>query len=547
MFPPLAKIPEGASHLLTLLILCPSLGALTLFLVPSKSEALARSVAVLFGLLTFALSVLVAWTFPVGSAEFQLLERTPWINDFGINYIVGVDGLSLSMVLLTTFLSVLVLISSGSISSKVRAYLGCLLFLETGMLGTFLALDGFTFYIFWELMLIPMYFLIGVWGGSRKIYAALKFVIYTALGSLLMLVAIVTLSYLHFKQFGSYSFYLGDWTHLSIDSVRLELLLFAAFSLAFAIKVPMFPLHTWLPDAHVEAPTGGSVILAGVLLKMGLYGMIRFCVPIFPAAVVATAPLFAFLGVVGIVYGALVAWVQTDMKKLVAYSSVSHLGFCVLGYAALNLTGMQGAVLQMINHGISTAALFFLVGVLYDRTHTRRIADYGGVAAKVPLFAVVFLVFTLSSIGLPLTNGFIGEFLILRGGFEFSPVLGGFAVSGVVLGAVYMLSLYRRVVFGPVPASKGHDDHAHDLKDLTLREKVVFLPLLVAVFILGLYPQPILRLIEPSSKASLAVLNNERMTQISAGGVAAVGAVKSDQQDTGETEALAGGVRYGRL
>lgn len=546
MFPSLAKIPEGASQLLTLLILCPSIGALSLFLVPAKSEGLARTVAILFGVLTFALSLLVASAYPIGTSGFALLERCPWIKDFGINYVVGIDGLSLSMVLLTTFLTVLVLISSGSIKEKVRSYLGCLLFLETGMLGTFLALDGFTFYIFWELMLIPMYFLIGIWGGSRKIYAALKFVIYTAFGSLLMLVAIVTLSYLHFKQFGVYSFYFGDWTHLAIDSVRLELLLFAAFALAFAIKVPMFPLHTWLPDAHVEAPTGGSVILAGVLLKMGLYGMIRICVPVFPAAVVATAPLFAFLGVVGIVYGALVAWVQTDMKKLVAYSSVSHLGFCVLGYAALNLTGMQGAVLQMINHGISTAALFFLVGVLYDRTHTRRIADYGGVATQVPLFAVVFLVFTLSSIGLPLTNGFIGEFLILRGGFAFSPVLGAIAVSGVVLGAVYMLSLYRRVVFGAAPSSKASadNDHHHALTDLSLREKVVFLPLLVAVFILGLYPQPVLRLIEPSSKASLAILNSERLPVVVE---VPVRRERADNSVAEKATALADGVRNGRL
>jgi NADH-quinone oxidoreductase subunit M len=375
------------------------------------------------------------------------------------------------------------------------------------MLGTFLALDGVTFYIFWELMLIPMYFLIGVWGGARRIYAALKFVLYTALGSLLMLVAIVYLAYQTQQQLGAVSFYLGDWIRLSF-SRQEEILLFSAFALAFAIKIPLFPLHTWLPDAHVEAPTGGSVILAGVLLKMGLYGLIRFCVPVFPLAAELSRPWFAVLAVVGIVFGALVAWVQTDMKKLVAYSSVSHLGFCVLGFAAMNREGLQGAIMQMLNHGVSTAALFFIVGVLYDRKHTREIAEYGGLATKLPMFATVFLIFTLSSVGLPLTNGFVGEFLILLGGYQYSPILGAIAVTGVVFGAMYMLSLYRRVVFGEFNEEKNGD-----LTDLTWTERLVFAPLIVLVFVMGLYPAPFLSRIEGATEVTLSYLEQAKQAQ----------------------------------
>jgi NADH-quinone oxidoreductase subunit M len=385
------------------------------------------------------------------------------------------------------------------------AYLGCVLLLETGMLGTFLALDGITFYIFWELMLIPMYFLIGIWGHSQRIYAALKFVLYTVFGSLLMLVAIIYLAYLHQEQFGEMSFLINDWMQLEF-SFKQELVLFSAFALAFVIKIPLFPFHTWLPDAHVEAPTGGSVILAGVLLKMGLYGLIRFGMPVFPNATEYVSPLLAFLGVVGIVYGALVAWVQTDMKKLVAYSSVSHLGYCVLGLAALNIWGMQGAILQMLNHGVSTAALFFLVGALYDRKHTRLIASYGGLATKIPIFAFVFFGFTLSSIGLPLTNGFVGEFLILLGSFHYNKIYAVIAVTGVILGAIYMLSLYRRVAFGAL------DEQANgEIADLSTREKLIFAPLIALVFIIGIYPQPILRTTHPASLHHLAYIEKQVM------------------------------------
>lgn len=495
------------SSLLSLLIASPLVGVLALLLVPKKELNAARFVARLTAALSFVLSVGLLWNFPRQAAaapdaiSFQFAEVVSWVPSLGLQYAVGIDGISLWLLVLTTFLTLLVTIASTSVTSKVRAYLACVLLLEVGILGSFAAIDGLTFYVFWELMLIPMYFLIGVWGGKRRVYAALKFVLYTALGSLLMLVAIVYLAYLHSVQFGTWSFFLGDWMKLSF-TLREEITLFAAFAFAFAIKIPMFPLHTWLPDAHVEAPTGGSVILAGVMLKLGIYGLIRWGIPIFPTACVLAAPLFAVLGVVGIVYGALVAWVQTDIKKLVAYSSVSHLGFCVLGFASLNLRGLQGSLLQLINHGVSTAALFFLVGVLYDRKHTREIEDYQGLARKVPVFAIVFLVFTLSSIGLPLTNGFVGEFLVLLGAFQYSPPLTAAATLGVILGALYMLSLYRRVMFGDFNADKNDD-----LEDLNSRERLVFAPLLLAVFVIGLYPKPILDDLEP---ATLATLRNLR-------------------------------------
>ena len=503
MFPNLASIPSGAEHghLLSLLLFSPLLGIFSLLFVNPKNPGLARTVALISSVVTFGLSLALLKSFNPGP-DLQILENVAWYPSLGIHYTLGIDGISLPLILLTTFLTILVVIASPSIHSRMRAYLACMLFLEVGMLGTFVALDALSFYVFWELMLIPMYILIGVWGGTRRVYAAIKFVLYTAAGSLLMLVAIAYLAYLHQQQFGTLSFYLGDWTHLKLTFAE-EMWLFAAFALAFSIKIPLFPLHTWLPDAHVEAPTGGSVILAGVLLKMGLYGLIRIGMPVFPLATQLYAPVFAVLGVVGIVFGALVAWVQTDMKKLVAYSSVSHLGFCVLGYASMNSQGFDGAVLQMLNHGISTAALFFLVGVLYDRRHTRLIADYGGIAARLPLFSFVFLVFTLSSIGLPLTNGFVGEFLILLGGYRYNVILGALAVSGVVLGAVYMLSLYRRVMFGELTNSENAD-----LEDLLPREKLVFAPLLILVFVIGLYPQPVLDMIAPVSRQLFETMNH---------------------------------------
>ncbi|MCC6953261.1 MAG: NADH-quinone oxidoreductase subunit M [Deltaproteobacteria bacterium] len=502
-----SSLADSGFNLLTLLLAIPLLGTLSMFLVPVNDERKARFIASLFGAAAFAVSIVMLASFDNDTAHFQLAEQKAWLPAWGITYTLAIDGLSMWMIVLTTFLSLLVLIASESVHKKLRSYLGLMLLLEAGMLGTFMALDGVLFYIFWELMLIPMYFLIGVWGGTRRVYAAIKFVLYTAFGSLLMLVAIAYLSYKCSIQLGQWSFFLGDWVQLNLSRSE-ELWLFAAFALAFAIKIPLFPFHTWLPDAHVEAPTGGSVILAGVMLKMGLYGLIRFGIPVFPHAALEAAPLFALLAVIGIVYGALVAWVQTDMKKLVAYSSVSHLGFCVLGFASMNFQGMQGCIVQMINHGISTGALFLLVGVLYDRKHTRLIADYGGIAGKLPTFSFVFLIFTLSSIGLPLTNGFVGEFPILLGAFRYDPLLGAIAVSGVVFGAMYMLSLYRRVSFGELDEQKNGD-----LTDLTLTEKVVFAPLLILVFLIGLHPQPIFDGVAHSAEVVIAQVDAVRAAQ----------------------------------
>lgn len=496
------ELQDQGSSILSCLIVIPLVGALLVGFLPQMRIWSIKLLASAISLLSFVLSVLLIIGFEKGNTALQYAESHLWIRSLGVSYSVGVDGLSIWFVLLTTFLSFLVILSSSSVKLHPRGYLAMMLLLESAMLGTFLSVDAISFYVFWELMLVPMYFLIGVWGGERRVYAALKFVLYTALGSLLMLVAIAYIGHLYFQQFGQWSFALADWQDLTFSREE-QLWLFGAFALAFAIKVPVFPLHTWLPDAHVEAPTGGSVILAGVLLKMGLFGLLRFAVPLFPQAVVANSGIFAVLGVIGIVYGALVAWVQTDIKKLVAYSSVSHLGFCVLGFAALNAQGLQGSVLQMLNHGVSTAALFFLVGVLYDRKHTRAVADYQGLASKVPFFSVFFLIFTLSSIGLPLTNGFVGEFLILLGGFNYDPLLGVVAVTGVILGAMYMLSLYRRVVFGRLNTDKNGD-----LKDLSWREGFVLGSLALLVFYVGLFPNRVLGYIDPSVNVLITHVKN---------------------------------------
>lgn len=459
-----------------------------------------RSCAILSSLITLVLSVLLVHNFTPGGGQFQFAEMRPWIPVFGAAYILAVDGLSVWLILLSSLLGFLVVINSCAVERNVRGYLVAQLFLQVGLLGTLTAIDGLLFYVFWELMLIPMYFIIGAWGGERCLYAAIKFVLFTALGSVLMLLAMLYLSFLWRQQAGSPSFFLGDWAALTLSG-RQEALLFAAFALAFAIKIPLVPLHTWLPDAHVEAPTGGSVILAGVMLKMGLYGLLRFGTIVFPAATLKALPVFAALGVAGIIYGALAAWVQTDMKKLVAYSSISHLGFCVLGFAALNVQALQGSMLQMLNHGVSTGALFFLVGVLYERKHDRHIASYGGVAARMPMYAAAFALFTFSSIGLPLTNGFIGEFLILLGTFAKHPLLALLACSGVVLAAVYMLSLYRRVFFGPLDEEKNGD-----LEDLKLREILTLVVLAGFVFFVGLYPQPVLKDLEAPARSVLFVI-----------------------------------------
>src|SRR5437870_5567145 len=475
------------------IVFTPLLAAFFLLLLPRRDEEGARRIAFGASLLTFLLSLGLLARFDSSTADFQFVERVPWIKDFGIQYAVGVDGINLFLVLLTTFLMPLVLLSSwGDVHERVKEYLFLFLLLETGMVGTFVAIDLFLFYVFWEVMLIPMYFLIGVWGGPRRIYAALKFLLYTMLGSLLMLVAILYLAYLYNAQHGVVTFDLLRLYDLRIPA-QAQLWLFAAFALSFAIKVPLFPFHTWLPDAHVEAPTGGSVILAGVLLKMGTYGFLRFALPLFPRAVATAAPLVVALAVAGIVYGALVATVQPDLKKLVAYSSVSHLGFVMLGLFALDRTAVAGSVYQMLNHGLSTGGLFLLVGMIYERRHTRLIADFGGLWTAVPVYAAFFLVVMLASVGLPGLNGFVGEFLILLGSFGRWPWATAVATSGVILGALYLLWMYERVIFGPL----AHEENAK-LEDLSAREVTVLLPVVALCLVMGLFPAPFLTRMQPS-------------------------------------------------
>ena len=475
---------------LTLLLVWPLLAAAALWLAPERR---AKHLALGASVIEFALSVPLWWRFvPAAGMQFEI--SVPWVKAWGIGYHVGVDGISLFMVLLTTFLVPLsVLGSYNYITKRERAFYANLLVLTTGMVGVFVALDLFLFYVMWEVMLIPMYFIIGIWGGERRLYAAIKFFIYTMTGSLLMLVAILGLYFAAAARTGVHSFDYGFLLANVGPLGKAAWWFFAAFFLAFAIKVPMFPFHTWLPDAHVEAPTGGSVILAGVLLKMGTYGLLRFAMPLFPSAVVVATPLMVTLAVVGIVYGALVAVVQPDVKKLVAYSSVSHLGFCVLGLFGLTTTAVSGSVYQMLNHGLSTGGLFLLVGMIYERRHTRQIAAFGGLWKVVPLYSVALLIIMLASAGLPGLNGFIGEFLILVGSFPTQQWATAVATSGVVLGALYLLWMYQRVIFGPVV----HEENK-TLTDLSTRELVVIGPVIAMCFVMGLYPAPFLSRIEPS-------------------------------------------------
>ncbi len=479
--------------LLTLIVFTPLAGAALLALLPREGVQGLRRAALAFSLVPLVLSLVMLYRFRI-EAGFQMVERAAWIPQWGIEYRLGVDGVSLFLVLLTTVLTPLVVLASwGDIHRRVKEFFAFLLVLETGMLGTLVALDMFLFYVFWEVMLIPMYFLIGVWGGPRRIYAALKFVLFTMTGSLLMLVAILYCAWRVRGAPGGVSFAYEAWLARLHLAPREQLWLFAAFALAFAIKVPLFPLHTWLPDAHVEAPTGGSVILAGVLLKMGTYGFLRFALPLFPQAVEVAAPFMVALAVAGIIYGALVATVQPDLKKLVAYSSVSHLGFVMLGLFALHPTAVAGAVYQMLNHGLSTGGLFLLVGMIYERRHTRLIADFGGLWAAVPVYAAFFLVVMLASVGLPGLNGFVGEFLILLGAFGRWPWATAIATSGVILGALYLLWMYERVIFGPLT----HAENAQ-LKDLSAREVTVLVPVVALCLAMGLFPTPFLRRMQPS-------------------------------------------------
>jgi NADH-quinone oxidoreductase subunit M len=474
-------------------------------------ERLFRALGLAASLATFALSLLLWQGFDVTQPGYQFVEWRPWMPEWGIHWFVGIDGISLLLVVLTTFLVPVVLVASwNDVAKSLRSYVFFMLFLETGMLGAFVSLNLFQFYVFWEVMLVPMYFIIGIWGGPRRVYAAVKFFLFTMVGSLLMLVAILAVYYLNYEQQGPgavLNFDLvrapGDLRPALLDTAiplagqavwwKTQPWLFAAFALAFGIKVPMVPLHTWLPDAHVEAPTGGSVILAGVLLKMGTYGFVRFALPLFPVASVQLAPWVLALALVGILYGALVAMVQSDVKKLVAYSSVAHLGFVMLGMFAFNVQGLEGSVLQMVNHGLSTGALFLLVGMLYERRHTRQIADFGGIAKPMPVYAALFVIVAMSSIGLPALNGFVGELLILLGAFRASPGFAAPAAFGVVLAAAYLLWAVRRIFFGPVERPENRS-----LIDLDLREKLVMVALLVPIFWLGVYPETALVKIRPA-------------------------------------------------
>ncbi|HSC70608.1 MAG TPA: NADH-quinone oxidoreductase subunit M, partial [Candidatus Methylomirabilis sp.] len=487
--------------ILSIVTFLPLAGAVLLLLVDGRHEETIKRLTFGVSVLTFLVSLPLYSGFQLNVPGMQFVEQRPWIAGFGVQYYVGIDGISLLMVLLTTFLTAIAILSSfTAITTSVKEYMICMLLLETGMLGVFVALDLVLFYLFWEGMLIPMYFLIGVWGGPQRIYATVKFFLYTMAGGVLMLVGIISLYYLHGGQPG------GVFT---FDLLRIasglklpfatQAWLFLAFAVAFAIKVPMFPFHTWLPDAHVEAPTAGSVILAGVLLKMGTYGFLRFALPLFPEATRYFTPLFSWLAIIGILYGALVSMVQPDLKKLVAYSSVSHLGFVMLGIFALTSQGLEGGILQMVNHGLSTGALFLLVGMIYERRHTRLIEEFGGLARVIPVFTAFFMIVTLSSIGLPGLNGFVGEFLILVGTFRVNVLYAVLGTAGIILAAVYMLWMFQRVMFGKVTREENRQ-----LLDLTPREVACLVPVVLGIIWIGVYPGPLLRTTEASVKQLLA-------------------------------------------
>lgn len=499
-----------AFPVLSLTVFLPLVGALLLAVLPRRHDSLYHAVGLLVSGTTLILSGALfrqfdrGWSNPLSpSAAFQFadppLAPAAWLPG-GITYQVAVDGISITLVFLTALLTfVALLFSWAHVRDRVRMYVAAILVLETGMLGVFTALDLFLFYVFWEAALLPMALLIGLWGGRERLYATFKFLLYTMAGSALMLVAVVAVV----VTTGSPTFHLLGLLRQGNIPPDLQMLLFAAFALAFAVKVPLFPFHTWLPDAHVEAPTAGSVLLAGVLLKLGTYGFIRFAMPLFPVAASAAAPIFIALAVIGVWYGAWVAYAQTDIKSLVAYSSVSHMGIVVLGLFALNAQGFAGGTLQMINHGLSTGALFLLVGMLYERAHSRRIADFGGLWATMPRYSVLFLIVMFSSIGLPGTNGFVGEWLSLLGAFRANMAAGILATFGVVLGAAYMLWLYQRVFFGP-PTGK-----SAEMRDLSGLEILALAPLVILIFWIGLYPDTFLQPIDQAGQAWLALLNND--------------------------------------
>jgi NADH-quinone oxidoreductase subunit M len=484
--------------ILTFLTFFPLAGLLLLLVLPGRKPGLLKIAANVTAGLEFLAALRLLQGFDALADEMQFVERAPWIKSLHVQYLMGIDGISLLLVLLTALLTLIAVGSSwGSIKTRVKEYYVFLLLLEVGMIGVFVSLDLILFYVFWEIVLVPMYFLIGVWGGERRLYAAIKFFLYTLFGSVLMLVGILAV-YSRYHTF--------DWTAIlaagSILPAAPQIWAFLAFFAGFAIKVPMFPFHTWLPDAHVEAPTAASVLLAGILLKMGAYGFLRFSLPLFPEAARRAVPYVVALALVSIVYGALLSLLQKDMKKLIAYSSVSHMGFVVLGIFALTPMAVKGAVLQMINHGISTGALFLIVGVVYERRHTRLIAEFGGLSSRMPVYAAVFLIMTLSSIGLPGLNGFIGEFMILMGVFPVNGVWTAVAAIGIILGAAYMLWLYQRVMFGKL------DNPANEsLKDLTLRETAAFVPLVILAFGIGIFPKPFLDVIDKPVEKVIRIVN----------------------------------------
>ena len=484
--------------ILSLITFLPLIGVLVILFIPREKVRTIKNWAVAVAAVDFVISLALYFYFQSDSAQMQFVEHVPWIENLGISYHLGVDGISLFLVLLTTLLSPIAILSSWTaITEKVKEYMIFMLLLEMSMIGVFVSLDLFLFFVFWEVTLIPMYFLIGGWGGARRIYAAVKFFLYTFAGSALMLVAILVLYFMNAQAISQPTFDLLQLQRFDVP-VAAQTWLFLAFALAFAIKVPLFPFHTWLPDAYVEAPTAGSVILAGILSRMGAYGFVRFCLPLFPDASVAFMPLMSILALIGIIYGALVALSQRDVKSLVAYSSVSHLGFVVLGIFTLNAQGLSGGILQMVNHGLSTGALFLLVGMLYERRHTRLIEDFGGLWKVIPVFSVFMLIVTLSSMGLPGFNGFVGEFLIIAGAVKSNVVYAVIAALGIVLSVAYLLWMFQRVAQGE-PTNENRK-----LKDLSAREVIVLVPLVILIILIGLYPPPFLNRIQPAVEQLLS-------------------------------------------
>ena len=478
--------------ILSLITFLPLAGAILLIFIHRGRKNFLRFLSLAIAIVTFIFSLTLYFNFNDQIPDPQFVEKADWLG-YGIKYHIGVDGISLFLILLTTFLMPLIILSSWTyIQKRVKEYLIFMLILETGIIGVFVALNLFLFYVFWEAMLIPMYFLIGVWGGPRRIYATLKYVLFTMLGSLLMLVAIFFLYSMYYKATGVYSFNIFDYYRLILNP-NIQIWLFLAFALSFAIKVPLFPFHTWLPDAHVEAPTGGSVILAAVLLKMGAYGFLRFALPLFPDAVMKFLPFLAVLSLIGIIYGGLMALIQKDAKSLVAYSSVSHMGLIMLAVFALNTEAMEGAIYQMLNHGLSTGALFLIVGILYERSHTRMINDYGGVSKQMPVFSAFFLICMLSSVGLPGLNGFIGEILCIFGIFKANKLLAILGISTIILAAGYLLWMFQRVMQGPIKNEK-----ILSFKDINKREIAYLVPIVIMMFWMGIYPKPFLRKMDSS-------------------------------------------------